>query len=124
METPVTSVLWFLFVLALIPGVLWLIKRLPAVKGTQSAACRVVGILPLSSSQRILTVEVGRGESRTWLVLGVTPSSITLLHSMAPQAEVSQPPEAAPQTAAPPTAAPSTFADALKRVGLSKGASR
>ncbi len=111
METPVTSVLWFLFILALIPGVLWLIKRLPAVKGTQSAASRVVGILPLSSSQRILTVEVGQGDNRTWLVLGVTPSSISLLHSMAPEAE-------APQ---PPNTSPPSFADALRRVGLGKG---
>jgi flagellar protein FliO/FliZ len=112
LETPVTSVLWFLFILALIPGVLWLIKRLPAVKGTQSAASRVVGVLPLSGSQRILTVEVGQGDSRTWLVLGVTPSSITLLHHMAPQAEASALQEAP---------APS-FVEALKRAGLPKGA--
>ena len=37
---------------------------------------RSVAALPLSASQRILTVEVGRGDQRRWLVLGITPHSI------------------------------------------------
>jgi flagellar protein FliO/FliZ len=84
-DTPVVSLLWFALILALIPATLWMLKRLPAVKGTQSAASRVVGVLPLSGSQRILTVEVGTGEHKTWLVLGVTPSNIQLLHTLPPQ---------------------------------------
>ena len=43
-------------------------------------------MLPLSTSQRIVTVEVGSGDERRWLVLGVTPPAITTLHTMAPQA--------------------------------------
>ena len=39
-------------------------------------------MLPLSASQRIVTVEVGHGDERRWLVLGVTPQSITTLHTM------------------------------------------
>jgi flagellar protein FliO/FliZ len=30
-------------------------------------------VLPLSPNQRLVTVEVGQGETRRWLVLGVTP---------------------------------------------------
>ncbi|MFY8083371.1 MAG: FliO/MopB family protein [Rubrivivax sp.] len=85
METPVVSLLWFALIIALIPTTLWLLNRLPVVKGTHSASSRVVGVLPLSGSQRILTVEVGSGEHKTWLVLGVTPSAIQLLHTLPPQ---------------------------------------
>ena len=44
-----------------------------------------IAALPLSTSQRIVTVEVGSGDERRWLVLGVTPQSITTLHTMAAQ---------------------------------------
>ena len=87
MESPIASLLWFVFILALIPVALWALKRLPIVKGSQTSPTRVVGVTALSGSQRLLTVEVGQGDDRRWIVLGVTPSSITLLHSMAPQAE-------------------------------------
>ena len=70
---------------ALLAALIYPSLALPAVKGTQSAASRVVGVLPLSGSQRILTVEVGTGEHKTWLVLGVTPSNIQLLHTLPPQ---------------------------------------
>jgi flagellar protein FliO/FliZ len=50
-------------------------------------AMRTVAVLPLSPSQRIVTVEVGHGEQRKWLVLGVTAQQITALHEMAPQEE-------------------------------------
>ena len=106
METPIASVLWFIFILALIPVALWVLQRLPMVKGSQSYPVRVVGLTALSGSQRLLTVEVGQGDERRWLVLGVTPSSISLLHSMAPQAD-------APARAEP---AGATFAETLKRL--------
>ena len=104
-DTPVTSLLWFILILALIPAALWLLKRLPAVKGTQSASSRVVGVLPLSGSQRILTVEVGQGEHKAWLVLGVTPSSIQLLHTLPAQEVDTVTPEMRP-----------SFAQALQRL--------
>lgn len=104
MDTPVASLLWFVVVLALIPAALWVLKRMTVVKGTQSAPSRIVGMMPLSGSQRILTVEVGQGEQRVWLVLGVTPSSIQLLHTL-PARDVG------PVNTAPP----SPFAQALQR---------
>lgn len=109
MESPVTPILWFVLILALIPAALWLLKRVPGVASHQTASSRVVGILPLSGSQRILTVEVGQGEGRVWLVLGVTPSSITLLHTLPPTGEV-------PATAGTPTA----FSETLKRLVKSR----
>jgi flagellar protein FliO/FliZ len=104
-DTPVASLLWFVLVLALIPAALWLLKRMTVVKGTQSAHSRVVGMLPLSGSQRLLTVEVGSGEHKTWLVLGVTPSSIQLLHTLPPQDIEAGMPEAR-----------TSFAQALQRL--------
>lgn len=104
METPVASILWFVLILALIPAALWMMKRLPIVKASQTSSARVVGSLALSGSQRLLTVEVGQGEERRWLVLGVTPSSISLLHSMPPQAD------------APPDQASPSFAETLKHL--------
>lgn len=85
--TGLTSLLWFAGVLVAIPLVLWLVKRSP-LGGVASGpgAPRTVSALALSPSQRLVTVEVGQGEERLWLVLGVTPNSIRTLHTMAPLA--------------------------------------
>jgi flagellar protein FliO/FliZ len=82
-----TSLLWFIAILALIPVALWLVKRTPAGGAAMQGAMRTVAVLPLSPSQRIVTVEVGKGEARRWLVIGVTGQQITTLHEMAPQEE-------------------------------------
>ncbi len=79
-----TSLLWFVAILALIPAALWLLKRTPAGGAGSHSLMKSVAVLPLSASQRIVTVEVGEGEARRWLVLGVTPSSISTLHTMEP----------------------------------------
>jgi len=79
------SLLWFVAILALIPASLWFLKRTPLGGGAAAGVLKSVASLPISTSQRILTVEVGSGEERRWLVLGVTPGSITTLHTMAPQ---------------------------------------
>ncbi len=82
-----TSLLWFIAILALIPAALWLLKRTPAGGSAMQGTMRTVAVLPLSPSQRLVTVEVGHGEQRKWLVLGVTGQQITTLHEMAPQEE-------------------------------------
>jgi flagellar protein FliO/FliZ len=89
-----SSLLWFIAIIAMIPAALWLLKRTPMGGAGGSGVMRSVAALPLSASQRIVTVEVGQGEARCWLVLGVTAQSITTLHTMAPQAET--PADAAP----------------------------
>jgi len=80
-----TSLLWFIAILALIPAALWLLKRTPAGGSTAQGLMRTVAVLPLSPSQRVVTIEVGRGEARRWLVLGVTGQQIHTLHEMAAQ---------------------------------------
>ncbi len=81
----ISSLLWFLAILALIPLALWLLKRTPAGGGTANGLMRTVAVLPLAPNQRLVTVEVGSGDERRWLVLGVTGQQIATLHTMAPQ---------------------------------------
>ena len=89
-----TSLLWFVAIIAMIPVALWLLKRTPMGGAGSTGVMRSIAVLPISPNQRIVTVEVGSGDERRWLVLGVTPQAISTLHSMAPQAEV--PPPAMP----------------------------
>ncbi len=106
-----TSLLWFLGIVAAIPLALWLLKRTPMGGAALHGVTRVIAALPLSTSQRVITVEVGQGEARRWLVLGVTPGSITTLHTMQPQADV-------PAGAVPP---PPGFAQMLARLKNPQG---
>lgn len=107
------ALLWFLFVLAAIPLVLWVLKRTQfgALAGAAPGTARLVGVLPLSAAQRIVTIEVGQGEDRRWLVLGVTAQQIQTLHTL-------------PASDAPPLSAPSIgggFAAMLARARPSPG---
>ena len=79
--------LWFIAILCLIPIALWLLKRTPMGGAGAAGYMRVIATLPISPNQRILTVEVGQGDDRRWLVVGVTGHQITTLHVMPPQAE-------------------------------------
>ncbi len=102
------GLLWFVVILAAIPLVLWLLKRTPygaAMSGGANAPVRPVASLTIGPNQRLVTVEVGQGEERRWLVLGVTPQAITPLHTLAAQGE---PPSATPAEA--------PFAQLLKKV--------
>jgi flagellar protein FliO/FliZ len=110
MSPGLSALLWFGFVLALIPLALWLLRRTPMVGG-RAQGLRQVQVMPLSASQRIVTVEVGQGDERRWLVLGVTPQSITTLHTLSGAP--------APQPAAEgaePGAAPASFSQWLARM--------
>lgn len=88
----------FGLIVALIPLSLWLLKRSPlgarlgVPAGTAAASSlRLVGALSLAPGQRVVTVEVGSGDERRWLVLGCTPQAIHTLHTLAPQAEAAAP---------------------------------
>ena len=108
-----TSLLWFVAIIVMIPAALWLLKRTPLGGGTAGNAMRSIAALPLSTHQRIVTIEVGQGDERRWLVLGVTAQSITTLHTMAPQGE-------APTAALPATPMPA-FAQLLGKFRQDKG---
>ncbi|MEY4561087.1 MAG: hypothetical protein RLZZ618_364 [Pseudomonadota bacterium] len=83
-----SSLLGFIFIIAMIPVVLWLLKRTPIGGGAAHGVMRSVASLPLSPNQRLLTVEVGQGDQRRWLVLGVTAQNISTLHVMEPGADM------------------------------------
>jgi flagellar protein FliO/FliZ len=93
------SLLWFVAIIALIPLALWLLKRTPLGGSNAAGVMRTVAALPLSPSQRIVTIEVGAGEDRRWLVLGVTSQTITTLHTMTPQ--IDDVPPGGPPTTVP-----------------------
>ena len=112
MDNLITPLLWFVLVVAAIPAALWLLKRSPVGGALQGQGLRLVGMLPLSGTQRIVTVEVGQGEDRRWLVLGVTPTAITALHTLPPQGEAGLAGGATPAPA---------FADWLSRLKGPKG---
>ena len=107
----------FAAILALIPLALWLLRRSPLAArlgagfsgASGQAPVRLVAALALGPGQRIVTVEVGSGTERRWLVLGVGGAGISTLHAMAPLAE----PPAAPASLA--GALQSPFAQLLSR---------
>lgn len=81
------NLMMFFVVIVLIPMCLWILKRAQQSSVPTNALMRSVAVLPISPSQRIMTIEVGSGEEKRWLVLGVTAQQITTLHSMPPQEE-------------------------------------
>ncbi len=84
--------LWFLAILALVPLALWLLKRSPMQSAMLQRGTRVVGSTYLGPGQRLLTVEVGEGDSRRWLLLGATAQQINLLTEL-PAQDSPAPPE-------------------------------
>ena len=105
----------FVAIVALIPAAVWLLKRSPVgarwtgtgLAGTAAAPVRLVGSMSLAPSQRIVTVEVGTGADRQWLVLGVSAAGIHTLHQLPAQ-------QAADAGAvAPPTSPASAFSRLL-----------
>ncbi len=105
-----TPLLWFAAVVVLIPLLLRLLKRTPLGGAAAHGAMRQIAALPLSASQRVAIVEVGSGDARRWLVLGVTAQAIHTLHTMAPQ----DPPPPAPGQAGDHGR---SFAPLLRRLG-------
>jgi flagellar protein FliO/FliZ len=91
MNSGLMPLLSFFAIIAMIPVALWLLKRTPMGGAGAHGVMRTVAVLPLTPNQRLLTVEVGSGDERRWLVLGVTAQQITTLHTMAPQAEPQAP---------------------------------
>ena len=89
------SLFAFALVIAMIPAALWVLKRTPVGGGASSrGGLRTVDARALAPQQRVLTVEVGQGEERRWLVLGVTAQQINLLYTLSP-AEAPQPTDVA-----------------------------
>ncbi|MDP4302056.1 FliO/MopB family protein [Leptothrix discophora] len=81
-----TALLWLIVVVAAIPAALWLLKRSGMAGrlggGAAGIGLKQVGALALGPQQRVVAVEVGSGEARRWLLLGVTPQQVSTLHVM------------------------------------------
>lgn len=112
-STGFTSLLWFIAIIAMIPVALWLLKRTPIGGAGAHGLMRSIAVLPISPNQRLVTVEVGSGDERRWLVLGVTGQGITTLHTMAPQDDA--------VLAAAGAAPPLPFAQLLSKLRHDKG---
>ena len=93
-----------LFVLAVIAGAAWLMKKFTPRGYGAGGVLRVVAGAAVGQRERVVVVEIGS----SWLVVGVAPGSVNLLQQM-PRAEM---PAAAAAAPLPATA----FAAWLKQV--------
>jgi flagellar protein FliO/FliZ len=75
------TTLALLFVLALLAGLAWFLKRYGPRAGGGSAHLRVVGALSLGGRERIMVVEVGD----QWIVVGASPGRVNALATMPKQ---------------------------------------
>ncbi len=73
-----------LLILALIFLAAWLLKRFAAIPGGNPEALRVISALSVGRQEKIVLLEVGGQQ----LLVGVTPSRISLLHTLADPVEV------------------------------------
>ncbi len=74
----------FVLVLAMAPmGIKWLQARSAGTGAASGVGSRVVSAVAVGPHQRVVTVEVGPPDARTWLVLGVTAQNISCLHNIA-----------------------------------------
>lgn len=92
--TSLTPLLWLALVLVSIPLALWLLKRsgyAGSMARSASGSIRVVSQSVLSPQHRLVTIEVGEGGDRCWLVLGMTGQQISVLHRLVPPPRPDEP---------------------------------
>ena len=84
-----------LLLLALMVGLAfalkWARRRLPGAAGHSGPPMQVLSTLTLGPQQPVETVQVGQGEDRVCLVLGVSAGSVNALHQMALPADLVDP---------------------------------
>jgi flagellar protein FliO/FliZ len=99
------SIFALAFVLALLVGAAWLLKRFGPRSVTGGAHVRLVGALSVGARERILVVEVGE----QWIVVGASPGRMNALATMA-----RQPHDPAADAVAAPAQPGAQFAEWLK----------
>jgi flagellar protein FliO/FliZ len=93
MQSVWPSVLVFLLVIAAIPATAWLLRRGQSFGARGNASLGIAGAVAVGPRERIALV---RADGK-WLVVGITPQSITLLTELdGPPAEISAIAPAAP----------------------------
>ena len=86
MTQTLVTVVAFVLLLALVPsGLKWVQARSARGMPSAGAGAKLISALAVGPHQRVVTVEVGPPDARTWLVLGVTAQSISCLHQIAAQ---------------------------------------
>jgi flagellar protein FliO/FliZ len=75
------TILALVFVLALLVGLAWVMKRYGPKASGGNASMRVVGSLSLGGRERVVVVEVGD----QWIVVGASPGRVNALATMARQ---------------------------------------
>ncbi len=87
MTQTLATVLLFVVLLAAVPALVRRLKARGAMGlGAAGPDSKVISAVAVGPQQRVVTVEVGPPNARTWLVLGVTPQAIVCLHHMPPSA--------------------------------------
>lgn len=71
------------FVLALMGGLAWLLKRFGGAQPGSAGTIKIIGASAVGQRERVVLVEV----ADTWLVVGVAPGHVAALHTM-PKGEV------------------------------------
>lgn len=91
-------------VVALIIGSLYLLKKLSAPRGAAAGLLRTVAGVAVGPRERVVVVEV----DNTWLVVGVAPGRVNMLHSL--------PKQALPERSTAPNAPAQDFGKWLRQV--------
>lgn len=74
--SPLNLALGLLFLLALILGAWWFIRRMGGMAWHGTRACKVVAVLPVGPRERVVLIEIAGRQ----LLLGVAPGRVNLLH--------------------------------------------
>lgn len=89
-------------VLIIILGLAWVLKRFSLIPNTANGTMKLVAATGVGQRERVVIVEV----NGTWLVLGVAPGRVNMLHSM-------EKPSTSPQQDAAPEPVAADFAEQL-----------
>lgn len=73
------------FVLALMAGLAWLLRRFGGVQQGAAGAIKILGGAAVGQRERVVLVEI----ADTWLVIGVASGHVSALHSM-PKGEIKE----------------------------------
>lgn len=75
-------VVLFVALLSMVPwAIKWMQRRIGVGLPSNVSGSRLISVVAVGPQQKVVTVEVGPDNARTWLVLGVTAQNITCLHS-------------------------------------------
>ncbi|WP_137919915.1 flagellar biosynthetic protein FliO [Hydrogenophaga sp. 2FB] len=89
-----------LVLLAILVGIAfalkWARRRLPGAAGHNGPPMQLLSSLSLGPQQRVVTMQIGQGDDRVCLVLGVSPGSVNTLHQMPMPADLPNTPIVTP----------------------------